>query len=54
MKDARIRRVENGFIVTVGEGENGDPAPQYVARDFDQLCTILKDLFGDLQSGETA
>lgn len=38
-----IIRVENGFIVTVGEGENGNPAPQYVARDFDQLCEVLKE-----------
>ena len=43
MNDVRIRRVENGFIVTIGEGENGHPAPQYVARDFDQLCEILKE-----------
>lgn len=46
MKDVRIRRVENGFIVTVGEGENGAPAPQYVARDFEQLCEVLKELLG--------
>lgn len=46
MMDVRIRRVANGFIVTVGDGENGDPAPQYVARDFDQLCEVLKDLLG--------
>jgi len=39
-----VRQVENGFIVTIGEGENGKPAPQYVARDFDQLCEILKQL----------
>lgn len=43
MKDVRIRRVANGFIVTVGEGENGNPAPQFVARDFDQLCEVLKE-----------
>jgi hypothetical protein len=41
--DVRIRRVENGFIITVGEGDNGKPAPQYVARDFEQLCEILKE-----------
>lgn len=45
MKDIRIRAVLNGFIVTVGEGENGDPAPQYVARDLDQLCEILREVF---------
>jgi hypothetical protein len=45
-EDIRIRRAENGFIVTVGQGENGNPAPQYVARDFDQLCEILKELLG--------
>jgi hypothetical protein len=44
MKDVKIRRVENGFIVTDGEGENGNPAPQYVARDFEQLCEVLKQL----------
>jgi hypothetical protein len=43
MSDVRIRRVENGFIITVGEGDNGKPAPQYVARDFEQLCEILKE-----------
>lgn len=46
MNDIRVRKVANGFIITVGEGENGDPAPQYVARDLDQLCEILRDLFG--------
>jgi hypothetical protein len=40
-----IRKVENGFIVTIGEPDNGQPAPQYVARDFDQLCEILKEQF---------
>lgn len=44
--DVAIRKVENGFIVTVGQGDNGHPAPQYVARDFDQLCEVLKDLLG--------
>jgi hypothetical protein len=43
MKDVRIRAVENGFIVTVGEGDGAEPAPQYVARDFEQLCEILKE-----------
>lgn len=54
MNDAKVRRVENGFIVTVGEGENGDPAPQYVARDFEQLCEILREIFGKPQNGEAA
>lgn len=45
MTDVKIRQVENGFIVTVGEGDNGNPAPQYVARDMEQLCEILRELF---------
>ena len=45
MIEVSIRNVTNGFIVTVGQGENGTPAPQYVARDFDQLCEILKTVF---------
>jgi hypothetical protein len=44
MKDVKIRRVENGFIVTVGDDDNGNAAPQYVARDFEQLCEVLKQL----------
>lgn len=49
MSDVTIRKVENGFIVTVGQGDNGNAAPQYVARDFDQLCEILKEQLGDKQ-----
>lgn len=45
MKELRARRVNNGFIVTVGEGENGDPAPQFVAGDLDQLCAVIRKIF---------
>lgn len=44
MIDVNIRRVQNGFILTVGQGDN-EPAPQYVARDFEQLCELLKTVF---------
>lgn len=47
MSDVTIRRVKNGFIVTEGQGENGEPAPQYVARDFEQLCELLKTVFAE-------
>ncbi len=43
MNDVTVRRVENGFIVTVGQGEEGQPAPQYVARDMEELCEVLKE-----------
>jgi hypothetical protein len=43
--DVWVRRVENGFVVTVGIEENGNPPSQYVARDMEQLCEVLRDLF---------
>lgn len=54
MKEVKIRRVNNGFIVTVGEGENGDPAPQFVASDLDQLCAVIRALFEEAPNGDAA
>jgi hypothetical protein len=44
--DVWVRRVENGFVVTVGLDDDDKPALQYVARDFEQLCEIMKELLG--------
>jgi hypothetical protein len=42
-----ILPVKNGYVVTVGEGTQDQPAPQYVARDMDQLCEILRSILED-------
>jgi hypothetical protein len=45
--DIWVRRVENGFVVTIGIDDADKLARQYVARDFEQLCEIMKELMGD-------
>lgn len=46
-REVKIKKLDNGFLLTVIdlEGDSRVPLYKYVAKDYDEITKLLKDIF---------